>query len=214
MQLLSFNEFFGQLPSVQYELALTDNVRSSRSQSGLIWSTAYGQRLWRGNVSCAAGNIDKQRRLAAIASSLTQPGQFFQFVPKLQKRPINWTGDQGDFDSIKINGLVVPGHVIRLKGLPANFAIAAGDFLSFNVNGCSRLYQVAKDNRADNAGVCNDIDLTHPIPHGAVPADDSPVYMAPPQLTCQIVPGSMQYGSIGLASASGISFDFVQAIRR
>lgn len=214
MGLLTLNQFFGNLPSVDYTLDLTDNVRSSRSQSGMIWTTAYGQRLWVGSVTTATSSIEDHRRFAAIASSLTQPGNYFQFTPKLKSRPLNWTGVQADFDLIKINGIVSPGHSIRLKGLPPNFRISIGDFLSFNINGCSRLYEVAADAQADISGICNDVTLTHPITHGAVPIDDSPVYMSPPLLTCQIVPGSLKRGSIGLVTASGMSFDFIQSIRR
>lgn len=214
MALLNLSDFFGQLPSVDYTLNLTDNVRSSRSQAGVLWTTAYGQRLWTGSVSTAAGSINNQRKFAAIASSLTQPGNYFQFSPKLQNRPINWTGRQADFDLIKINGTVSPGHILRLKGLPPNFRLSAGDFLSFTISGCSRLYQIAANGQADVNGICNTIELTHPITHGAVPAADLPVYMSPPLLTCQIIPGSLKYGSVGLASATGISFDFIQTIRR
>lgn len=210
MAVISLAGLHNQLRISEYTLSLSDNIVSTRSVGGQFFTAPRGPRLWQGSMQFSTWTHSGQNRLEALISQIQIPGNYFNFTPKKANVPANYKGS--GFGLVQTDGTQTAGQNLKLKGLPANFQLLAGDFLSFVIAGSNRLYRIAADATVASTGLAT-VKLEHPLSPGALPPASTPVTMVNPLLTAQYVPGSFQTGSIGLAATSGCSFSFVQAIR-
>jgi|GEM_PF-5771598 len=210
MTVYNLSQFYNQLRVTSATLSLNSPVQVSRAAGGTIYSALTGPRLWQGSIQCADYTHEGNRRIEALLALVQTPGNYFQMTPPKGNRPINYAGS--GFTDVATNGSQTAGNTLKLKGLPASFKVSAGDYLSFVGGGVHRLYQVAADVTAAVGGTVT-VTLTQPIPTSLLPDADTDVRMLDPILTAQIVPGSVSYGSVGLASTSGLSFEFIQSVR-
>jgi len=210
MAVFNLSQFYNQLRIVDASLALNSPIQVSRSAGGQIYSALTGPRLWQGSIQCADYTHEGNRRIEALLALAQTPGNYFQMIPPKGNRPINYAGS--GFTDVATNGTQTAGNTLNLRGLPVSFKVSAGDYLSFPAGGTHRLYQVAADVTAAAGGTVT-VTLTQPIPTSLLPDSDTDVRMIDPILTAQIVPGSVSYGSVGLSSTSGLSFEFIQSVR-
>lgn len=204
MPIVDVPDFWSDLRINSFNLSLTDSVKSSRSNDGVIYSAASGVRLWQGSVTTSPWTREGQRKLNATVSTLIRPGQSFALSANII--PTTETA------TAQVNGVQTSGYSIDLRNCPINRRFIIGDYISFQVNNCHRLYQIAKDAVADSMGNVT-LTLTHPLTVGAIPPNNTSVRIDDPRLTAQIVPGSLNYSEVGLASTSGYSFQFIQVVR-
>lgn len=210
MAVISLAGLHNQLRITEYTLSLSDNIASTRSVGGQFFTATRGPRLWQGSIQLSTWTHSGQNRLEALISQIQISGNYFNLTPKKSNVPGNYNGT--GFGLVQTDGTQAAGQNLKLKGLPANFQLLAGDFLSFVIAGSNRLYRVAADITVSATGTAT-VKLEHPLSHGGLPPVNTPVLMVNPLLTAQYVPGSFQTGSVGLAATSGCSFSFVQAIR-
>lgn len=204
MPIVDVPDFWTDLRINSFNLSLSDSVKSSRSNDGVIYTAASGVRLWQGSVTTSTWTREGQRQLNATVSTLVRPGHVFNLSANII--PTTETA------TAQVNGVQTSGYSIDLKNCPINRRFIIGDYISFQINGCHRLYQIAANATANSMGNVT-LTLTHPLTVGAIPANNTAVRIDDPRLTAQIIPGSLNYSEIGLASSSGYSFQFIQAVR-
>lgn len=209
MPLLTKAQFFDQLRIASFNFELPEVLQSSQTKGGQIYTTSTGIRLWRGSITCQLSTHQNQQSLHALMRTIQRPGMFFDIAPIHALQPANRIAQS--FANAKVNNAQSAGYTLSVKGLPGSFNLARGDFLSFPINGANRLYEIAED-VSTGSGTAS-IKLTHPLTAGALPANNTVVSFTPALLTCQYVPGTMQFGAFGLGYAEGFSFQFQQATR-
>lgn len=210
MTIYTQTTFLNKLRMVNYSINPTSNISSTRSANGQLWTAQSGHRIWQGSISCGEHNFQTNNALETLISQVQTPGNFFIFIPKMNRFPANYTGS--GLTSVTVDGVQSTGYNLKIKGLPASFKLMTGDFLSYAINGAYRLNRVGADSTATATGTTT-VKLELPLTVGALPDADLAIQLVDPRLTAQIVPGSIGYGSAGLVSHSGLSFNFVQALR-
>lgn len=209
MAVYTLANFQNQLRITDYSFNLTENVAHSRTYGGEIYRASSGQRLWVGSISCSSGTYEGNRKIEALVSTMQEAGNYFNFCPKIARKPIAPT--TSDLSNVQVAIAPISGKSIRLKNLPNEWHLSAGDYLSFASNGVNLMYQVAANAEVTNGQAI--VSLTHSLIPGFLPAVNDAVRLVDPIVTCQIKPGSVSFGRVGLAHTSGISFDFFQSIR-
>ncbi len=196
-----------QLGVVSYNLNPIDSVKTVRSQNGQIWRAGSGVRLWQGSIVCRDHKFNNQRRTEAMLINMQNPGNFFLFTPKKASRPIT----PGAVGTPVTDGTQVAGFNLKLRGITAGFKLSCGDYLSFMNNGVHRFYQITEDATVNASGVVT-VKLNIPMMSGQLPANGTGVRLIDPLMTCEIQPGTVSYGAVGLDRQSGVSFQFIQSV--
>lgn len=209
MATLSLVNFFDSLKVDSYTFELNENLISSRDGSGQLLVSSLGPRLWNGTVNLSAVSLDEYRRVKALLQTIQKPeNSFFIYDIKGQKPQKFVTGDV--ISNVKLASVTVSGYSVSLIGLPANYVLSAGDYISLVKSGIRLLYQLSADATADATGAAT-VSLVNPITAGI--AANSVVLLNKPQVTARYVPNSLNLGVIGKTHVEGMSFDWVQTFK-
>ena len=213
---LDRDAFLGALPIAEQVFSLTENVEFSGLAEGSILRDEIGPRLWRGR--CAIGPMPRDEAPAAeaLVSLLQRAGTSFLAWRLDRAYP---QGDPGGTilgaGTPTIAALPASGVELSIAGLPAGYAIAPGDMLSFGYGSSpSRraLHRVVGAAVvADGTGLTPNIEVEPPIRAGAAPS--TPVELIRPYCKAVIVPGSVTPGTVRRNKVRGLSFEFIQTLR-
>lgn len=213
MPILSLNDFQDKLLINQYSFGLVDNLRQSQTVGGQVLTSQVGPRLWTGSISITQHSHMKNREAAAMLSNIQNPNTQFLFSPPKGMYPADDpTGSIMGATTPRITS-PVSGYAMTISGLPANYKITAGDYVSYELGGVHRMHQFAETKAANASGVLSAIRLINPIMAGNVPANNTLIKLIKPTITVQFVPGSMSGGNVLLDRIEGISFSFTQSVK-
>lgn len=208
MPVFDRESFMDKLGIVSYSLNPIESVKTVRAANGQTWRAGSGVRLWQGSIVCRDHGFDHQRRIEAMLINMQNPGNYFLFTPKKAARPMT----PGPVGMPIVDGGQVAGFNLKLAGLTRGFKLSCGDYLSFVNSGAHRLYQITEDATANPSGAAT-VKLNILMMSGNLPSHGTSVRLINPQMTCEIIPGTVNYGNVGLDRQTGVSFRFVQTVR-
>ena len=210
MAVLSLNDFNAIMRVNNYTLSLTENLARNTDGAGVTHVTALGPRLWHGEIVMSAYTKETGRQVQVLAQKIQDAGNYFLFSPPDAILPQRHTG--GSLANVKVAGTATIGYSLNLNGLPANYPLTVGDYLSIATNGIHRLYQLTSSVTASAAGTAT-VTINTPITAATIPAANAVVRLQAPIITVQYAPGTFQATRFNLDHAEGISFGFVQAVK-
>jgi len=212
---LGYDAFWGALRIQSAAFYLPESLEMNRTASGEVLTADMGARLWEAEVQLAQGIHDDQTAIEAFMSILRQAGRTFQAGDPRRKYPAyDPTGSILGAASPTISAFAANSREITISGLPANYQIRRGDFLSFAYGSSpvrQALHQVVTAKTASAGGVATDIEVTPHIRSGATAG--IAVQLAKPWCKAQVVPGSYRPGFGARVHTSGASFRIVQTLR-
>jgi len=211
MAVLSLADFFDKLNILEYDIYLTDNGISSQTKSGQILRAVSGPRLWTGNIVCQTyKSYAEGRELEALCQHVQAVGNHFLVRDKKASYPASRVA--GDVLSGVTITSPTAGFSATLTGLPAYFVLTGGDYFSYSVGGIHYMHRIALTATASAGGTVT-VTLVNPLITGSLPANGAAITLVKPKLTSQIIPGSLQLGTVGLTTTSGLSFSWIQSIK-
>lgn len=204
-------EFNDLLRTDHYELYPSESVKMTQDNSGNIYRSQSGPRIWHGSISIIKHDFGKLREVESLLLELQEPGKYFNFTPRFHSRPQKFDNPAWS-TNINVRGNHQAGNLMRIRGAVNEVVFSRGDRFSLeDAQGCHRLYEITSEVRETAAN--RELTINIPFSESNAPKDlDAPRFFNP-KITCQIVPGSLQGGGFGLDFQEGFKFDFVQAVR-
>lgn len=214
MAVFGLTDFFDKLNILDYTMYLSDNGVTSQAESGLIQRALRGPRLWTGTITCQTHrSFASARELEALCQHVQSVGNHFLVRDKKAAYPASRVvGDGLTNAGLSIVSPIAAGHTVTLSGLPANYVLSGGDSFSYSLNGVYRLHKIALGATANASGVVT-VTLVNPLTAGSLPSNGTAIQLINPRVTAQIVPGSLQLGTVGLPTTSGLSFSWIQSVK-
>jgi len=111
-----------------------------------------------------------------------------------------------------LSALISGNREISLSGLPANYVLSRGDYLSWTYNGGRRaLHRVVEPVTASAGGVATSFEVTPPVRPGSVTS--TPVTLRRASCAAKLRAGTVQKGRSRRTVTDGMSFEFIQTLR-
>lgn len=208
---LTLADFQDKLRIAEYSFEPSENSQSTRSIGGLVYKAARGPKIWQGEIATSAMTYAQHAEVSGIIDRIRTVGTFFLFSPAKNARPAAYKAGDA-LNAVQVNGTQVAGFSLKLKGLPANYVLTAGDCLSFVLTGAHRLYRITANAQANASGQVT-VSLHTPLNSGALPAGNLAVTLISPRVTCVYSDGSLNPGRSNLSHVSGFTFNFSQVFR-
>lgn len=210
---LSLATFFQGLRIASGDLRLTGGLQENATGGGEVITAAIGARLWEADATIAAS--DDPGAVEAVLASLQTPG--FTFFADARKRPFpaaDPTGSLLGASTPIIATLPAGGRSMTLSGLPANYVLRAGDFISFQRGSPVRyeMHQLVTSATANGSGVSPEFDVVPAIRPGVTVS--TPVVLSRPFFRAVIVPGSVKFSPFSLGPRQGPSFTYRQTLAK
>lgn len=210
---LSLAQFADMLPITAVRWFLPDMRELSGMGTGQILQADLAPQLWRGNVELAEQYHNDMIRIEARLNAIVRSvGSFYLYDPRMIAPPDDPTGADLSGFTPQINSLPNPS-TMSLKGLPANYKLAAGTYLSWDYGSSPTrraFHQIAEDIVANGSGVTAAFEVSPFVRPGS--AVNANVTLVKPAMRCIIEPGSIDGGSTGNSVTSALSFAVVQKI--
>jgi len=211
---LARSAFFDLLRVQEASLDPGGQVAASGLGGGEILTSEAAPPLWQGSVNLAPMRDRAASGLLALLNALETPGASF-YAGKA-----NEIGPDADPDAaalaaatVTLAAVSIGTGQLSLAGLPAGFAIAPGDLLSFGYGAPTRraMHRAMTAATADGAGTTPLFDVFPAIRPGA--AASAGVDLVRPYFKAVIVPGSVSYGATARGIRSGVAFSYRQSLR-
>lgn len=196
------------LTGLNMRLRLVARSEISRSGSGVTRVKEIGPPLWTAEFQTVPLKGSGATRMAAWLDSLDNGVGTFTAYDVRSSVPASYTGTQF-LGSAAINSL--SNGALSIKGLPANFALKAGDYFAFDwASGARRAFHRLVENAtADGSGVTPVFDARPHIRSGALV--DAAITLIRPRAVWALDPGSVQVETVGIV-ASRFSFTATQVV--
>lgn len=202
--------FYEKIRIRDYSFYLDENTIKSETQNGQVLTASLGNRRWRGSITLAPNDIKEQRRLNALVAQIQNADTFFEVTDYWGRFP--YSDPKGTIlgsNTVTASGATAGSFTLNLTGLPAGYALTAGDRLSYTLGGVWHLHEIVSDVSASGTGTAT-VTLLNPLRAG-IPAAPT-ITLKKPRCTAKFVPGSMKSSSFEPGVASGVSFDWVQTL--
>ena len=209
---LSLDSFFAGLPVTECEFHLPATLATSRTRGGTVLTARVSERLWTGKVTLAPQRHRDAAGIEAKVSALLEPGRSFL------AHPLPFHFPQADPHGAGLDGyapvlcsIEAGGRELSIAGLPGDYVLSPGDFLSFAYGTNPTrygLHQVVTATIANSAGLTPKVEVTPAVRQGAN-AGTAVTFVRPFIKAILLPPPSRRFGP---AVASGLSFDFVQTL--
>jgi len=167
--------------------------------------------LWRASIQSTALSHSEflaiQAQIHALDGSFTT---FYCWNPAAQYPIYDPTGSivTPVAASVKINSINADNQHLSLKGLPAGYRLAAGEFLAFDATGSHRhLYQALEAVTANGSGVTAEFGVRPSIRSGA--AVNDVVELRRPAAEMMIMPDSLRF-VMAAFPFRGVNFEAIQ----
>lgn len=205
--------FFAGLKVASTRFWLDQAVQVARTGGGEIIPSRHGTRLWNAEITIPPARHADASAVDAVLSLLSEPGATFLAYDKVKAYP---SADP----SCTILGAATPtisvfnanNRDITIIGLPANYVLSAGDFVSFTYGSPLRyaLHKIVVGATAGPGGsaVVEVVPNIRPGATGGVA-----VTLNKPWAKMIIKPGGYQPGASVPLITSGITFSAIQTLR-
>lgn len=207
LPLSEFHELLG-IANVSFEVQERSYLQET--EQGAVITGSYGDPLWGGAVQTVALRQDRGATSSTARLNMLKSGHKFLMFPPQQPFP------QSDPQGTTLTGTVTVVAIsadrreINLTGLPANFVVTMGDFISFEHAGRYYFFQVMTGGTAGGGGALTDIEVFPPISDAVVaPLTANMRY---PYLRAALVPQTARGPQYANIMGSGASYRWVQAV--
>ena len=211
---LSLADFFDMLMIGQLELGPTDATVTSRTRGGEVLTAQVGNVVWQGIAQIVMHSHGDADALRAMLQLLRRPGGSFLATPMQRKGPIlDPDGTILGAAAPEIDQIDANRRDVRIKDLPAAYALSAGDYLSYTYGSSPTRYgfhQLAQGATANGSGVASGLEVTPPIPAGA--SATLAITLVKPVFKA-VLADAPGYGAFLPAKVDGMQFSFVQTLR-
>lgn len=120
------------------------------------------------------------------------------------------TGSTVGSSAVKINAFSIASGTVQFKGLPASYALKAGDLFSFVYSSTKiALHQLVEDVTANGSGVTGSVEVRPALRSGV--AIDNVVTLKKPYAEFRMVPDSVSLDAVNTLFST-VSFEAVQRI--
>ncbi len=206
-------EFWSPLRVASLSLSLPAAAEMSRTAGGEIIAAELGARLWSARVTLAPIGIENAAALQVKLRLLQRAGATLFVSPRIGDHPARDPNGVIAASNLTIYGLPAGNQTLSLAGLPAGYALSAGDYLAFNYGNpaIQAFHQMVGDARADASGVVPVIEIVPQLRPGATIG--ASVTLVKPAFRALLVPGSLNEGVMQGTRLAGISFDLIQTLK-
>jgi hypothetical protein len=200
------------IASVNWGLQRNDEL--SGTGDGRVWSAELARPLWTATVTLATARSVQARGIAARLRALQGSRGTFLFADPFTRYPAADPRGEALAGAVVRLDLIGSGRVVvDLAGLPAGFALTAGDRFTIVSGGVSGgvIYhgEISGDVVAGGTGVAEDVPVFPRLPLAI--ASGATVVLVKPYLQAIISPGSLRGATdVPGALASGASFQIIQ----
>ena len=213
---LSYADFLGALPIQSITMECPEVVEASQTAGAEVLTSAIGNRYWQGEVTLGRMQRHEKRDAQVLIDVARNAGASFFMTDVTQPYPLTDEGGVAVAGSApKIVSLPSDARQMGLLGLPANFVLRRGDYLSFAYRSNPVRYAlhrvVDQTVTASPTGVTQNFEVLPPLQPGA--ALTAPVQLIRPFCKAVIIPGSVQPGRTTRFITEGMSFRFIQTLR-
>lgn len=209
---LSQLTFFAGLPVTFSSFHLPAFLNMSRTRGGSIRTATLGERLWTGRISIPPRRHADAAAIEAKLSVLSEAGRSFFAHPLPITGPIaDPTGAGLVGFSPVLYALQEGGREMRISGLPAGYALTAGDMIGWTYGSNPTRYAVHRlvgGVTASGAGITPLFEVTPAIRPGA--SIGAAVALVKPQLKAVLIPG--QAALARPIVTEGLTLDFIQTL--
>ena len=196
---------------------LPDNRRFNKTGGGLVLGSERGARLWQGSVEMIPMANADASEIDALMAMLTGSGMAFLMYDSRSAYPRADPTGSILGASVPILSFVNANRAdINISGLPAAYAISAGDTIAYTYGASPvryAMHKVVVGRNATGGGVATAVQVTPPLRPGySVGVTQISLIKSP--MIAQVVPGSYVPPNFqpGAISTPG-SFDFMQTLR-
>ena len=206
-------DFWSPLRVASLSLGLPAAAEISRTAGGEIIVAELGARLWSARVTLAPIGIEAAAALQVKLRLLQRAGASLFVSPRIGDCPARDSNGVIAASTVTIADLPSGNQTMSLAGLPAGYALSAGDYLSFSYGdpAIQAFHQMVGDARADVSGVVPAFEIVPQLRPGAIVG--IAVALVKPAFKALLVPGSLNEGVMQGTRLSGISFDLIQTLK-
>lgn len=208
---LSIAAFADLLRIRQVKWSLQDNREFSGLGSGQILEADLAPSLWQGDVTLSEAFHFESRKIEALINVVIRSfGSVYLYDPRTRYPFADRTGSILGASTVKISSFT--NHTLALKGLPANYVITAGDYVSWDYGSPSRraFHEFSESVTANGSGVTAAVEVSPFIRTGA--AVDQILTLIKPAMRCKIKPQSLTIESTANISTSQVAFSVIQKL--
>jgi len=206
-------EFWSPLRVASLSLSLPAAAEMSRTAGGEIIVAELGARLWTARVTLAPANFRDAAALQVKLRLLQRAGATLFVSPRIGDHPARDPNGVIAASNVTIAGLPAGNQTLSLAGLPAGYALSAGDYLSFNYGNpaLQAFHQLVTDARADASGIIPAFEIVPQLRPGAIVG--ASVTLVKPAFRALMLPGSLNEGALQRTRLNGITFDLIQTLK-
>lgn len=209
---LSLASFADKIGVQSVEWKLQDSRELSGMGSGQVLQADLGPSLWTADITLRPWRTNAVREIEALINAVIRSkGSFYLYDPRKCVPASDPNATILGSSTVQINSLP-DNKSLSLKGLPANYVITAGDYLSFNYGSSPTrraLHEAAETITANGSGVTAAFEVSPFIRTGA--ATDAAVTLQKAAGMFILVPGSLKV-QMANAAFTVLSFSAVQKI--
>ena len=206
-------EFWSPLRVASLSLSLPAAAEISRTAGGEIIVAELGARLWSARVTLAPIGIESAAALQVKLRLLPRAGASLFVSPRIRDCPARDPNGVIAASNVTIASLPAGNQTLSLAGLPAGYALSAGDYLAFNYGNpvLQAFHQMVGDARADAAGIVPAFEIVPQLRPGATIG--ASVTLVKPAFKALLIPGSLNEGVMQRTRLAGVTFDLIQTLK-
>jgi len=206
-------EFWSPLRVASLSLSLPAAAEISRTAGGEIIVAELGARLWSARVTLAPIGIESAAALQVKLRLLPRAGASLFVSPRIRDCPARDPNGVIAASNVSIASLPAGNQTLSLAGLPAGYALSAGDYLAFNYSNpaIQAFHQMVGDARADAAGIVPAFEIVPQLRPGATIG--ASVTLVKPAFKALLIPGSLNEGVMQRTRLAGVTFDLIQTLK-
>ena len=206
-------EFWSPLRVASLSLSLPAAAEISRTAGGEIIVAELGARLWSARVTLAPIGIESAAALQVKLRLLPRAGASLFVSPRIRDCPARDPNGVIAASNVTIASLPAGNQTLSLAGLPAGYALSAGDYLAFNYGNpaIQAFHQIVGDARADAAGIVPAFEIVPQLRPGATIG--ASVTLVKPAFKALLIPGSLNEGVMQRTRLAGVTFDLIQTLK-
>ena len=209
---LGLSSFWTLLPISRETVEPSRAQEVSRTRGGEILTAELGASLWAGKIELGPMPHAEVRALTPLINLLSRPGASFLVAHSARMRPLlDPTGAILGAATPSVLAVGASARELSLTGLPAGYALSAGDLVGFTYGGRSGLHELVSAVTANGAGQTALFEVTPPIRPGLTAG--TAVQLSSPRCKAVIDPGSVALGAASNTITSGVSFAWTQTLR-
>jgi hypothetical protein len=181
--------------------------------SGQILRAELATPLWKIGIDTPISTFDDGRAIRAIMNDLNRPGQTFEVYDPIAAYPRNDPdGSILGSANVLVDTVSTTDSTVTLKGLPAGYKLAPGDFMQIDYAGRRGFFEVSQAATAGSGGVTSAFRVFPGLPAGITA--NMTVILKQPKVKCQFMPDSIEYATFDSSNwkATGFRFEAVQKL--